>query len=124
MGVAALPVSADGALGAAASVIKHQGSSVNPQRQEAPHGHFIAAVENGRFALACDLGLDKVLVYNLDAGKAALWEYDPPAALLKPGAGPRHLAFSPNERVAYVINELDSTITSFHFNAKKGTLKE
>ena len=70
--IAALPIQADGTLGEPGAIIQHQGSSVNPQRQAGPHAHFIIPDPANRFALACDLGLDQVLVYRLDAAKAAL----------------------------------------------------
>jgi 6-phosphogluconolactonase len=122
--IAALPVLADGRLGAAGARIQHQGSSVNPQRQTGPHAHFIVPDPANQFALVCDLGLDKVLVYRLDPGKAALEPNQPPSATLKPGAGPRHLAFHPNRRWVYGINELNSTLTAFAWNATGGELKE
>ena len=122
--VAALPVQADGSLGVAATFIQHQGSSVNSQRQAGPHGHCIIADPSNRFALACDLGLDKVLIYKLDAKKALLTPNNPPFAPLRPGAGPRHLAFHPNGRFVYVIDELDCTLTVFDYDAKHGALTE
>ena len=122
--IAALPIQAGGALGQPHAIIQHQGSSLNPQRQDAPHAHFITPDPANRFALACDLGLDKVLVYRLDPNKAALQSNDPPSISLRGGAGPRHLAFHPNGKVAYVINELDSTLTVFAYDAKNGALSE
>src|SRR5438552_8269338 len=122
--IAALPIQAGGALGQPHSIIQHQGSSLNPQRQDAPHAHFITPDPANRFALACDLGLDKVLVYRLDPNKAGLQSNDPPSISLRGGAGPRHLVFHPNGKVAYVINELDSTLTVFAYAAKNGALSE
>ena len=122
--VAALPVNADGSLAPAATFIQHQGSSIVPQRQAGPHGHCIFADPANRFALACDLGLDKVLVYKLDAKKALLTPNDPPFVALHPGAGPRHLAFHPNGKFVYVIDELDCTLTVFTYDAKHGSLTE
>jgi 6-phosphogluconolactonase len=122
--VAALPIGADGRLQPPSSSIQHRGSSVNPQRQEGPHAHSINLGPSGRFALAADLGLDKVLVYRFDPEKGSLAPHDPPSSPLKPGAGPRHLAFHPSGRFAYVINELDSTVTAFRWDAGKGTLEK
>ncbi|MBI4604583.1 MAG: lactonase family protein [Planctomycetes bacterium] len=122
--VASLPIGADGKLGAAASVIQHKGSSVNPRRQEGPHAHSINLDRANRFAFAADLGLDKVLVYRFDAAKGTLEPHDPPAAALKPGAGPRHFAFHPAGRHAYVINELLCTVTAFSYEAGRGVLTE
>ena len=122
--IAALPIGADGSLGEPGSVIQHHGSSVNPQRQAGPHAHFITPDPGNRFALTCDLGLDQVLVYRLDPAKATLIANDPAFAAVKPGAGPRHLAFHPSGRFVFLINEMGSTITTFAYNAEKGALKE
>lgn len=122
--IAALPVRADGYLGEPVTVIQHHGSSVHPQRQAGPHAHQIVPDPANRFALACDLGLDQVLVYRLDAAKASLAPHDPPFASVKPGSGPRHIAFHPSGRFVFLINELSSTLTSFAYDPKRGTLKE
>jgi 6-phosphogluconolactonase len=122
--VAALPIGADGTLGAPATKIQHVGSSINHGRQAGPHAHFIAADPDDRFALACDLGLDKILVYRLDAAKGLLVANDPPAGRVTPGLGPRHLVFHPNGRFAYVISEMGSTITAFTYDAKRGQMEE
>ena len=122
--VAAFPVKADGSLGSATSFIQHEGSSVNPQRQAGPHGHCIIPDPANRFALVCDLGLDKVLIYKLDAAKAKLTPNNPPFAITRAGAGPRHLAFHPNGKYVYVIDELDCTMAVFRYDAKRGVLSE
>lgn len=121
--VAALPLQATGELGKPGTVIQHRGSSVNPQRQAGPHAHFITAAPGDRFALACDLGLDQVLVYRLDPAKAGLVANDPPFAAVKPGAGPRHLAFHPSGRFVFLINEMDSTLAVFAYDARRGALE-
>src|SRR5262249_4465123 len=77
---------------------------------------------DNRFALACDLGLDKVLVYKFDALHGKLTPNQPEAGMVPPGSGPRHLAFHPDGKYAFVINEMGSSITSFRYDAKKGTL--
>jgi 6-phosphogluconolactonase len=126
--VAVLPIGADGKLGAPSACIQHQGSSVNPQRQAGPHAHFITADPKDRFALACDLGLDKILVYKLSLGGASgppgLVPNDPPFAAVKPGSGPRHLAFHPNGRWVYLIDEMGWTLTTLAYDARRGALKE
>jgi 6-phosphogluconolactonase len=122
--VAALPIQANGHLSEPATVIQHQGSSVNPQRQGGPHAHFITPDPANRFALACDLGLDQVLVYRLDPAKATLVPHEPPFASVKPGSGPRHLAFHPSGRFVFLISELSSTLTAFAYDAERGVLKE
>lgn len=122
--VAALPIRADGSLGAPATTIQHTGSSVNRERQAGPHAHFICPSPDNRFALACDLGLDQVLLYHLDAQTASLTPAKPGFAAVAPGAGPRHLVFSPDGKFVYVINEMISSITAFHYEAGTAAMAE
>src|SRR5689334_18135800 len=122
--VEALPVRQDGSLDVPATFIQHRGSSANKQRQEGPHAHFITTDARNRFALACDLGLDKVLVYKFDPAAGSLAANNPPSAPVAPGSGPRHLAFHPSGRYAYVINEIKCTVTAFAYDANRGALKE
>jgi len=118
------PVGEDGRLGEASDFIQHEGTGPNHERQEKAHAHWIDLSSDNRFALNADLGLDEVFVYRFDASKGKLTPNDPPFAKVAPGAGPRHLAFHPNGRFAYVIDELNSTVTTFSFDAKAGTLHE
>ena len=121
--VAVLPIEADGRLGAPSATVQHQGSSVDPQRQTGPHAHFITTAPDNRVVLACDLGLDKVLLYRLDAEKGSLSPNDPPWATVKPGAGPRHIAFHPNGRLLFVINEMGGSFNLFAYDPKHGALQ-
>ena len=120
---ACLPIQEDGRLGEATSLVQHEGSSVHPTRQKGPHAHGVNIDAAGRFAFVTDLGIDKVMIYRLDAGQAKLTPNDPPFFAAAAGAGPRHLAFHPNGRYLYVINELNSTITALAYDAQAGTLK-
>ncbi len=122
--IAALPIRADGTLDQPGATIQHQGSSVDPQRQTGPHAHFITTDAANRFAFCCDLGLDKVLIYRLEVNRASLVPNDPPSVSVKPGAGPRHLAFHPNGRFAYFINEMGSSLTAFAYDPNRGKLTE
>jgi 6-phosphogluconolactonase len=122
--VASLPIQNDGSLAKAATAVQHEGSSVNPSRQAAPHAHSINVSPDNRFAFAADLGLDKVLIYKLDAAKGTLAPNDPPFAATPPGGGPRHFAFHPSSRFAYVCNEMTSAVTAFAYDAEKGALAE
>jgi 6-phosphogluconolactonase len=122
--IAALPLRADGTLGEATAFAQHTGASVNQQRQEGPHAHWIDGDAANRFAFVCDLGLDQVLVYRLDAARGKLSAHDPAFASVKPGAGPRHLAFHPTGRFAYVINEMGNSVTAFAYDGERGTLTE
>ena len=120
--VGVLPIQQDGRLAPPSSAIQHQGSSAHPQRQRGPHAHSVNLDPANRFAFVADLGLDKVLIYRFDADRGSLTPHEPPSISLKPGAGPRHLAFHPNGRFAYVINEIDSTLTAMQYRADAGQL--
>lgn len=117
------PIKSDGSLAPASAFIQHKGSSVNKERQAGPHAHSINLDAANRFAFAADLGLDKVLIYNFDSAKGTLAPNDPPAVDLAPAAGPRHFAFHPGGKFAYVINEMNSTVTAMNYDPAKGTLK-
>jgi len=120
--VACLPIGDDGSLSEATTFIQHEGSSVNPQRQAGPHAHSINVDAANRFAVAADLGLDKLFVYRLDAARGKLTSNDPPSVSVPPGGGPRHLVFHPSGRFAYVNNEINCTVTAFSYDAEKGKL--
>jgi 6-phosphogluconolactonase len=122
--VEALPIQADGKMSEASTFIQHKGSSVNPQRQEGPHAHGIYLDAANRFAFVPDLGLDKVLIYRFDSTKGSLVANDPPSGSVKAGAGPRHFALHPNGRFAYVINEINCTVTTFGYDRQRGELKD
>ncbi len=119
-----LPILADGQLGEATDLVSHEGSSVNPGRQGSPHAHSITLDPANRYAFAADLGLDKIMIYQLDLTQGKLRPNDEPWAQVHAGAGPRHFAFHPSLRYAYVINELDSTMSAFTYDDTNGTLKE
>lgn len=121
--VAAFPIQDDGSLGKASSFIQHTGSSVDRERQAGPHAHEIVATNDNRFALVPDLGLDKVLIYRFDASTGKLTANDPAFAGTDPGAGPRHVALHPNGRFAYLANEMQSTVTTFAYDAHAGRLR-
>ena len=122
--VCLLPIEEDGRVGAATDHVQHKGSSVNPDRQTAPHPHSIVVDPSNRFAFVPDLGLDKVLIYQLDVSGGRLKPNDTPWIQVKAGAGPRHLVFHPGGGYAFLANELDSTITSFTYDQSSGTLRE
>jgi len=105
----------DGSIGEMASLIQHEGSSVHA-RQDVPHAHEVVLSKDNSRLFVPDLGMDKVVVYEINAETGELTANDPPAAELAPGAGPRHMAFHPDGRHAYVIGEIDSTITTFEFD--------
>ncbi len=123
-GVSAVALSPDGRLGAVGSVIQHTGSSVNPARQKGPHAHQIITSADNRFAFVPDLGLDRVMVYQIDPGAAKLTAHNPPSNSLAPGSGPRHMTFHPSNQFAYVISEMLCTMTAFRYDSARGTLAE
>jgi 6-phosphogluconolactonase len=121
--IASLPILPDGRLGTAVAFVQHKGASVNAERQEAPHAHSINLDTSNRRAYVADLGLDKLLVYDFDASTGALKANPALTANQRPGAGPRHMAFDHKGHFAYVINELDSTITTFAHDNSEGSLQ-
>jgi 6-phosphogluconolactonase len=120
--VAVLPITPTGTLNPASQVVQHTGSSVNPQRQKEPHAHSIDADNANRFVYVADLGIDKVMIYAFDSAQGKLTAADPAFVSAKPGAGPRHVALHPQSRFAYVINELDCTVTVYTRDTARGTL--
>lgn len=122
--VISLPIDPAGQLGSKIDLIQHTGSSVNKQRQSEPHAHSINIDPNNQFALAADLGLDKILVYKFDSRNGALKPNDPPFAATPAGGGPRHLAFHPDGNSLFVNNEMLSSVTSFGYTQKTGVLQQ
>jgi 6-phosphogluconolactonase len=118
-----LRIEEDGRLGERTAFAQHTGKGTDLGRQEAPHAHSINLDVANRFAFVADLGLDQVFVYRFDADKGSLVKNDPPSVTLTPKSGPRHFAFHPSGRHAYVINELANTITAMKYDADHGTLK-
>ena len=104
-----LPINEDGSLSKASDFVQHEGSSVNPKRQQGPHAHSANISPNNR------------RVYVPD-GK--LVPHDPPSISVAPGEGPRHLAFHPNGQYAYLINEIGNTVNAYAYDADTGTLTE
>ena len=119
--VSVLPIQRDGSLGAAIDVKQHEGSGPREQQKSA-HAHCIKLDRANRFAVAADLGADKVMIYRFNPASGKLGTAQQPSAMLHPGAGPRHLTFHPNGKYLYVINELDSSLTTFRYDPAKGTL--
>ncbi len=114
---AAFPIHEDGSLGEASAFAQHSGSSANAQRQAGPHVHSVNISPDNHFVLVADLGLDQILRYKLDLTQ-------PVVTKIRPGSGPRHLAFSSDGRFAYAIDEIFGTVTAFEYNAANGGLKE
>jgi 6-phosphogluconolactonase len=102
--------------------VKHTGSGPNADRQSEPHAHCIVADPSNRFALAADLGADRVFVYRLDLDGKSLRRIEGGDAVMRPGAGPRHIAFHPTLPLVFVACELDSTVASLRFENARGAL--
>jgi 6-phosphogluconolactonase len=107
----------DGRLAAASDNVQHDAA-----HGRTPHAHSISLVPGGRYALACDLGLDKLFVYEIDPAREKLARRA--VVDLPTGSGPRHLAFHPDGRTAYVINELNATMAVFAWDGRSGALAE
>jgi 6-phosphogluconolactonase len=119
--VASLPIHSDGTLGAP-TAIKHAGKGPNPTRQDQPHVHSATISPDNRFAIVCDLGLDRIFSYALDPAGAKLTPANPRLVATAPGAGPRHFKFGADGRHAYVINEMGGSIAAYDYAAGAGTL--
>lgn len=114
-----LPVNPDGSLGKA-NTIQHSGAGQHPQRQKGPHAHGATITKDNRHLLVTDLGIDKVMIYSFDAATGKLETAEQPFARSVPGSGPRQISFHPNDRYAYLVEELSGTVVFFKY--KKGRL--
>jgi 6-phosphogluconolactonase len=121
--VVVLPVDADGRLGPVAHFEQHEGSGPGPT-QTGPHAHWVDFDLPSRRVLVADKGIDKVMIYRLDADTGKLIPNAPAFGSLHAGAAPRHLAFHPSGRYAYVNGEADMTITAFRYDDQRGALDE
>lgn len=122
--IASLPINADGSLQKAATFIQHTGSSVIQQRQSEPHAHCSVISPDNKYVYAADLGIDKIMIYKLDAQSGKMTPNGQPFVRTPPKSGPRHLTFHPNGKMLYVINELANTVTHFDYLADSGMLIE
>jgi 6-phosphogluconolactonase len=123
--VALLPIETNGALAPAAQLIQHTGTGPNAERQEGPHAHCIVPDPSNRFALSADLGVDRVFLYGLGKGSKggnSLNHVEGGDVVMRPGAGPRHIAFHPTLPLVFVTNELDSTVATLRFDSQRGAL--
>lgn len=119
--IAVFPISDDGKLGEASTFIQHHGHGSDPKRQEGPHAHSIDLSPDQRLAFVDDLGLDELLAYKYGEDKGSLTANDPPFVKLDPGAGPRHFDLHPSGKFAYVVAEMQSTVTALSVDLKNGS---
>ncbi len=115
---------AGGRLATRTARVMTPGRSTNPDRQTASHAHCIVPDPTNHYALAVDLGADRVYIYRFDATTGALAPHEPAFFAARPGSGPRHLRFHPNGRIAYIVNELDCTVSVGTWDSARGVLKE
>jgi 6-phosphogluconolactonase len=121
----ALPVNENGKIEPATSVVIGEGSGPVQDRQEGPHAHMVILDPGQKFLLVPDLGTDKVMIYTFDHEKGSLIPNPAqPFFRLTPGSGPRHLAFHPDGKSLYIVNELNSTLTACSYNGEDGTIAE
>jgi 6-phosphogluconolactonase len=121
--IAVFPILGDGKLGDASEFVQHTGHGPNEKRQEKAHAHSIDLSLDNHFAFVDDLGLDQLLVYKYDVTKGTLAPNDSPFVKLDPGAGPRHFVLHPSGKFAYVVAEMQSTVTALSVDPRIGTVQ-
>jgi len=132
--VAVLPIRAHGELGPATDVF-HDHGTVGPEHassappgsfaisgHDQPHAHMVQSDASGRFVFACDLALDRTLIWKFDAEKGKLTPHDPPSVAVPAGDGPRHFAFHPTGRWFYSVQEEASTVMAYEYDSARGNL--
>jgi|SRR6218665_344441 len=121
--VSVFPIQSNGGLGASTDTKQFQGSGPHPN-QNGPHAHQIVTDAANQYALAADLGTDKVMIYRFDGALGKLNATTPASFSTPAGAGPRHFAFHPSGKFVFVINELNSTLLSLAYDGTRGTLTQ
>ena len=122
--VTVISVNQDGSLGNITANIKHEGRSIDSLRQTQPYAHSIKLDPTNKFALAADLGVDKLFVYRFNKETGALTPNDPPFVKVKPGSGPRHISFHPNGKYVYLVTEMGSSVITYAWDSNSGKLTE
>ncbi len=122
--VAVFPIRENGELGEICDLVHHKGSSINSERQTCAHPHSVMIDPANRYVFVPDLGIDQIAIYRLDSVNGKLVPNTQPSVQVQAGAGPRHLDFHPSLPYAYVINELNSTLTAFVYDESNGSLDE
>lgn len=120
--IASFVLNEDGSIAKTASIIQHSGSSIDPDRQSSPHAHSINTSPDNQFALAADLGLDKIQTYKLNSGNGQLEPGVPPFSRTPEGGGPRHLFFHPSGHFVYVCNEMKSSVSAYKYSPENGSM--
>jgi len=120
--VAAFAIREDGGLDPAFAAAAHEGKNAILPTEKRQHGHCAVASPDNCYLFVCDLGLDRIMAYNMPKKGDGLSLASEPFVQLPDGAGPRHMTFHPNGNVAYVINELNSTVSVLGYDASSGKL--
>jgi 6-phosphogluconolactonase len=120
--IGVIPINDDGSLDSLSYVAQHEGKGGNPERQSAPHAHSVKTNMKNNIVYAVDLGIDKVMIYNFDETRGKLNPAETLFVKLASGAGPRQIVEYPYGNFAYVINELNSTVTLLNKNIDNGSL--
>ncbi|MEO5923354.1 MAG: lactonase family protein [Bryobacteraceae bacterium] len=116
--VAVFPIQEDGSLAESSQLIQHTAfTAADPIRQEAAHVHSVYISPDNKLLYVCDLGADKIVIYNFNVTTGTLSPHK--EVMLKPGSGPRHIAFSRDGRFFYSLNELTATVTMFNANLEE-----
>lgn len=121
--LAVLPRNADGSLGKITDLVTLKGK-LGPHRVEQPFAkpHQVEFDRSDKFIVVPDKGLDQTFTFRLDADRGKLAAIEAPAPISREGAGPRHIAFHPSNTLAYIVNELDSTVTAYRFDPASGAV--
>ncbi len=120
--IASYAIFPDGRIGAMTGFNQHRGHSINPQRQSWPHAHEAVVSPGNRFLYTPDLGLDRIFIYRINLARRTFTPNNPAHAAVRPGLGPRHIAFAPNGKFAYVVCEMGSAVVAFAFHRQTGAL--
>ena len=122
--VGVVGIEKDGTLGPRSDLVNLPGEpGPNRKEQASSHPHNAVFDPTGRFIAVCDKGLDRVFVFRLDAASGKLTPNDPAFVATRAGAGPRHIAFHPKMPLAFVVNELGSSVTTYRFDPQRGMLQ-
>jgi 6-phosphogluconolactonase len=122
--IASYKIGADGKLSEAVSSLQFTGYGPIKGRQEGPHAHSNLITADNKFVITCDLGTDRLHIFELDDAAGSLVEHNPAYVRAIPGGGPRHGTFSPNDKFLYVCNEMGNSITAYQWDRWRGLLTE
>lgn len=120
--LAAFKLNQDGSLAPSPYLVQHKGSSVQPERQDAPYMHSMIPSLDGKYVYASDLGLDKIMIYAVDAARGILTPAEMPFVRSEAGAGPRHFVIHPKIPYAYSVEELSNTVAVYQVDGATGSL--